>query len=152
LDPSEREAAPSAEAAADRTPVFPRRIAFACDEKQRDVRFIDGPILRGKDFELFSRLHENWQRDLDAGKRKKDFTFVKAKTLAQALGMEEQSLRQRVARMRRAFAKQFTETSGYTPDSEDVIQSQKWYGYRLNPYLLQVASRQIGETASGHSG
>ena len=76
---------------------------------------------------------------------------MKASALAQRLGIDEQSLRQRVLRSRKKIERAFLATFDRQLDRDDVIQNQEWKGYRLNPYLLLLKPAQLRDHACSKS-
>jgi hypothetical protein len=91
---------------------------------------------------------EDFEADLDAGTFQDQYRFVKAKTLAKRLRIDEQSLRQRVSRSRKKIEESFLQMFGRQLDAADIIENQEWKGYRLNPYLLLVKAAQLRESAA----
>lgn len=142
-DPIENEARACEQAAAEKAPVAERRFAFALDEGARRAVFADGPVIKGKNFDLILRLAVQFRADLAFEKSPKDFTYVPTRTLMGDLGIEEHTLGQRVFRIRREMERQFVQAIDYMLDDQDVIQSNRWRGLRLNPYLLLIEVSQL---------
>jgi hypothetical protein len=142
-DPIESEPTAFAQAMADKTDPAERRFIFGIDATTRRAVFSDGPVVRGKNFELIARLAVQFQADLAAGKAPEDFSFVRTKILKQDLHIEEHSLLQRVFRTRKELTRQFINSIDYMLDDQDVVQSDRWRGYRLNPYLVLVDMTQL---------
>ena len=46
-------------------------------------------------------------------------------------------------RVRRTLRTRYFAATGFELDDEDVVESQKWRGYRLNPYVLRVEPAQL---------
>jgi hypothetical protein len=149
-DPIENEPTASAQAAADKTVIRDRRLTLALDEKTCRVLFVDGPILKGKSFELFARLAIQFRSDHAAGKRPEEFSFVRTGELLGDLNIAEHTLGQRVFRIRKDLEQQFLDATDFMLDQQDVIQSDRWKGYRLNPYLLLVDASQLHESPKCH--
>jgi hypothetical protein len=63
--------------------------------------------------------------------------------LLRDLKIQEHSLGQRVFRIRKELERQFISAIDYMLDDQDVIQSDRWKGYRLNPYLVLVDVSQL---------
>jgi len=142
-DPVENEPPASEQAAADTSPIAGRRFTFALDAKAKQVVFADGPVLKGKYFELFNRLAIQFQADLAADKRSEDFAFIPTTTLLQDLRILGHTLGQRVLRARKLLQRQFVAAIDYMLDKQDIIQSDRWKGYKLNPYLMLVEVSQL---------
>jgi 7-cyano-7-deazaguanine synthase in queuosine biosynthesis len=146
----ENEPAASAQAAADKIPIVERRFIFALDYKARRVVFTDGPVVKGRNFDLVARLAAQFQADLAAGKSPEKFAYVPTGTLLRDLEIQEHSLGQRVFRTRKELERQFIDAIDYMLDDQDVIQSDRWKGYRLNPYLVLVDASQLHEKTKCH--
>jgi 7-cyano-7-deazaguanine synthase in queuosine biosynthesis len=149
-DPVQKEPTASAQAAADNKPIASRRFVFALDENTRRVVFFDGPVLERKSFELVARLAAQFREDSSAGKSRAEFAYVPTTTLLSDFNIEEHSLGQRVLRARRELARQFLDAIDFMVDDHDVIQSDRWKGYRLNPYLVLVDPSQLAEQSKCH--
>jgi hypothetical protein len=147
-DPVESEAKASAQAAADSHDYTTTRIPFAVDAKTRKVVFEKGLEFGGGVYGLIAELVEYFEADLDAGTFQDQYRFLKAKTLAKRLRIDEQSLRQRVSRSRKKIEESFLQKFGRQLDAADIIENQEWKGYRLNPYLLLVKAAQLRESAA----
>jgi 7-cyano-7-deazaguanine synthase in queuosine biosynthesis len=146
-DPIESEPTAFAQALVDKRHPPQRRFIFAIDDKARRVVFSDGPMVKGRNFDLLVRLVAQFRADLAAEKTPEDFCFVPTKTLKRDLQIEEHSLLQRVLRTRKDLERQFIDGIDYMLDDQDVIQSDRWKGYRLNPYLVLVEMTQLHEVA-----
>jgi hypothetical protein len=142
-DPFELEPLASAQAAARKEPIKDRRFAFAVDRMNRVVLFDYGLRLEGVWYSLIARLTDQLIADKKAGKPPACHLFVRTKTLLVDLKVEEHTLLQRIRRMRKTLERHFLATIDYMPDPEDVVQSKRWYGYRLNPYLALVNPAEI---------
>lgn len=142
-DPVEAEPTAAVQAAADKHDYTWKRIPFAIDAKMRTVVFERGLEMGGGVFGLIASLAQDFEEDLDAGTFHDQYRFVKARTLARRLNIDEQSLRQRVSRSRKKIEEAFLKTFDRQLDAADVIQNQEWKGYRLNPYLLLVKPAQL---------
>lgn len=147
-DPIENEQSASTQAAID--PPLPARqpLVFAVDRNARKVIFRGGQQLTGGAYALIEALLREFEEDISSGKPHANFRFVKADLLAQRLGINEQSLRQRVSRTRKNLEKQFLLIANTPLDEDDVIQNEEWKGYRINPYLLLVQLAQLQDGAS----
>jgi hypothetical protein len=149
-DPVQNEPTASAQAAADTKPIAVRRFVFAFDEKTCRVVFSDGPVLKKASFELLARLAVQFRKDSSAGKFPEDFAYVATRTLLSDFNIEEHSLGQRVLRTRKELARQFLDAIDFMVDDHDVIQSDRWKGYRLNPYLVLVDLSQLPDRPKCH--
>jgi 7-cyano-7-deazaguanine synthase in queuosine biosynthesis len=149
-DPIENERTASDQAAADKATIAERRFIFALDDKTRRVVFADGPVVEGRNFDLIARLTAQFRADLAAEKSPIDFAYVPTGTLLLDLKIQEHSLGQRVLRTRKELERQFIDAIDYMLDDQDIIQSDRWYGYRLNPYLVLVDLSQLHEKPKCH--
>ena len=142
LDQAEVEPKPSEQAQADPTRYGKRPIVFAIDDEQRCVRFFGGVCVNGANYDLFRAL--GGQFHAENGPEKEGHEFVRWERLTDALGISEHTLRQRILRSRRSLSRQFREKLGWTLDQNEIIENDRWQGYRLNPRLLLVAPSQLG--------
>ena len=97
----------------------------------------------GAGYGLVCALAKEFEEDIESGIMKDSFRYIKADELAKRLGIDEQSLRQRVSRTRKALEQQFLNNCDIQLDPDDVVQNEEWKGYRLNPYLLLVKPTQL---------
>jgi hypothetical protein len=149
-DPIEKEPTASAQGAAERAPVGERRFIFALDNEGRRVLFNDGPVIKGRNFDLIARLAAQFRADLASRKSREEFAFISTGTLLRDLDIQEHSLGQRVSRIRKELELQFVQAIDYMVDDQDVVQSNRWKGYRLNPYLVLVDLAQLHEKPKCH--
>lgn len=117
-----------------------RPLTFEIDGSRGEVRFLGGPVLRGRHARILSELLPAYQDGLRAGNGSGAFKFCQLPDLAKRLKLSQQSLRQYVTGLRRELETQFHDAFGVKPAIYDVLESSKWHGYRLNPELRQVAS------------
>jgi hypothetical protein len=143
VDPIEQEPSPSVQAANDPKIIVAQPIVFAIDQVGRKVLFHGGPELRGCGFQLVQALAKEFEEDIATGVAKDAFRFVGARQLTKRLDVDEQSLRKRVSQTRKRLEQRFLEKCDIQLDDDDVIQSEAWKGYRLNPYLLRVNPQQL---------
>lgn len=143
VDPIEIEPAAAEQAAADPHPISHPRFVLAVDMKRKRVQFAQGPSIKGAGFALIARLVDQFKKDLCDGKPPEKYSFVRTGTLLQEFAIEEHSLLQRVHRCRDSLKQQFERSMDYMLDEQDIIQSHRWRGYRLNPYLLLVSPEQL---------
>jgi hypothetical protein len=80
-------------------------------------------------------LLARFREDRDAGRPASKFRYLPTDELAERLGVEQQSVRQNVSRLRRTLAEQFLQHCGATIDEQDIVEAPGWVGYRLNPHL-----------------
>ena len=123
------------------------QLIFALDETQREVVFADGPVLKGRHFDLMARLSIPFLADRSSLKRPERFEYVPSRTLQDHLRVQEHALAQCVRRIRKDIAKQFS-SLGHTIDTQDVVQNAPWKGYRLNPDLWLVNLSEIRSQVS----
>lgn len=147
-DPVESEPTAAAQSAADTHDYTWKRIPFAVDSNTCRVVFDGGLEFGSAVYGLIAALLEDFEADLDAGTFHDQYRFVKAKTLAKRLSIDEQSLRQRVSRSRKKLEEGFLQVFGRQLDAADIVQNQEWKGYRLNPYLLFVTPAQLRDRSA----
>lgn len=120
------------------------RIAFALDEKRQRALFDHGIVLSGRaSYKLIAALADEWQCDREQGNGATGHRYVSTRTLVDHLGVSEENLRQQVRRLRADLEKKFAAATGYLLDTNDVIQSMTWGGYRLNPYVLRLEPEDL---------
>jgi 7-cyano-7-deazaguanine synthase in queuosine biosynthesis len=146
MDPIEAEESASVQAASDTRAIVRKPIVFAIDQAARKVLFGGGPELKGSGFQLVRALAKEFEEDIEGSVAKDSFRFIGARELSKRLGIDEQSLRQRVSRTRKLLEQQFLKGCDIQLDDHDVIQNEEWKGYRLNPYLLRVKPAQLQDT------
>ena len=125
---------------ADPTRYGKRPIVFAIDDEQRCVRFFGGVCVNGASYDLFRALGDQFRFHAE----NEGHGFVRWERLTDTLRIIEHTLRQRILRSRRALSRQFREKLGWTLDQNEIIENDRWQGYRLNPRLLLVAPSQLG--------
>ena len=113
-------------------------IRFAIDESRRRVVFEGGPTLNGKSANVVAALFSAYREGLSAAVGLEGYRFTDRRTLARQLGVEESSLGQCVLRLRRKLAAEFKTHLNAAIGDEDVIETQRWPGYRLNPHLFHM--------------
>ncbi|MFC3205620.1 hypothetical protein [Aquamicrobium soli] len=142
-DPIKNAPKPSAEAALDRTPVKHHQFMLAVDAKKKRILLSGGASLAGKSYELIVKMVDLRRREIAEELPADDYEFIMTTSLCKELKIEEPSLRRRVYRIRSEIEKQFSASLGYTPDQNDVVESNRWNGYRINPYVILVSPGQI---------
>jgi hypothetical protein len=149
-DPTERELAPSTQAASDEHPVRDRRITMGLDVKARELVFAGGPRLRGVAFNLFQVLADQFHQDLAKRAAPSAHTYVPIRILVDRCDVDEVTLRKRVHQTRRSLERQFLQCVDYALDEQDIIQSTRWKGYRLNPHLWLMDPAQLQPVGKNH--
>ncbi|PAP95439.1 7-cyano-7-deazaguanine synthase [Mesorhizobium wenxiniae] len=149
-DPIEDEPRPSVEAKSNASKTADRRIAFAVTA-QGHVKFPECPALPRNISALLAHLAQQFISDLEQGRDGADHSYVRTKQLTDLFDISGDDLRQRVRRARRFLEKHFERATGYTLDEHDIIQSMKWTGYRLNPYLILMDARALEARVSRQS-
>lgn len=145
VDPIAIERKAEQKSKSDERPVKNRRFVLAIDTAGKKIVFDDGPSLTGASFALFSRLADQFRIDQRSGAKPDQYAYVDRYTLLKDLRIDEHTLAQRVLRARRSLRQQFVESIDYEIDEEDVIQTGRSKGYRLNPYLVMVDRAQLDQ-------
>lgn len=109
---------------------------FAVDAKAGLIRFRGDAVLDGKNFELFNALVASFRLGKADGI---EIVFVSAAELAEKLGVEEQTLRQQVRRLRTAVTEQLVVGQGLPLDDDGLVENQVGKGYRINPQLRELS-------------
>jgi hypothetical protein len=151
VDPAELEPPASEQAAASSTRPLERPLLFALDEHSGKVLFARGIEVSGAGFELVRELAIEHGEDVAVGRPPDSCRFVPGKTLAGRLRIDEQGLRQRVARFRRDIEKKFLEQHDAQLADDDLIQNEAWRGYRLSPWLVRVPTGQLRDHGSSRA-
>jgi 7-cyano-7-deazaguanine synthase in queuosine biosynthesis/DNA-binding winged helix-turn-helix (wHTH) protein len=111
-----------------------RTIVMAVDREREQIVFSDGPVLTGNAYRLLERLVDH--------KAKSD-KFISPKMLAHQLDITEENLRQVINRLRERLQAEFSKATGFATHEQDVIETQSWRGYRLNPFVIVVPPEQL---------
>lgn len=119
------------------------RIELAIDHPCEAIRFTGGPLLNGNSYKLIARLAGQHELDVSAQKTAVRFAFTKREVLEGHFGIDNERLRKWVERARRDIERKFLQCFGFVLDTHDVIQSDSWKGYRLNPEVRIVARNQL---------
>lgn len=127
-DPVERE--PSAATQAGERPLclLQRPITFSVAEKGGAVVFAGSVTLRGRAAALVTLMLPNFVAA----------NYMTKEQIASALGTTEGALRTLISRAREDLTEQFLRIHGVSLGTDDVIQNNRWDGYRLNPGLAYV--------------
>lgn len=124
---------------------FERPIRFAIEEDTKCVVFPGGITLKGPTFRLIAQLARKFFEDQKANLAADAYRYTSIDTLAKMLCIEPQTVRQHISRARRSFKRQFIDVFDAVPADDDVIENNKWDGYRLNPYLAPTPAALIVE-------
>ena len=124
-----------------------RPLRFAIDTARSRIVFSGGAELQGVAFRLVVTLLPLFLDGQRKGAGADGFEFLRARPLAAKIGIDEETLRRQVSRLRRSLREQFKAKSSVTLFDDDVIETAPWTGYRLNPHLVLDASL-IGAPAS----
>jgi len=116
-----------------------RPIQFSIDRSRRRVTLAGVIEFRGKIYQLLAELLSQFLGDLGSDRPGDDFTYVSSHALCKNLGVQDHSLRQLIVRLRKKLASEFTSALGVAIAADDVVQTDRWHGYRLNPFLSIVA-------------
>jgi hypothetical protein len=130
---------PTAPGSRDRSSGIP--IVLAVQGQQ--VLFNGGITVNAERTTLLSALLPPFRQALDEGRDPEDFESIDANTLANALGIAEQSLRQLVSRTRRHLAHEFEERFGLILDRDAIVENTRSDGYRLNPRIILAKPFQV---------
>lgn len=109
-------------------------------DRRRDLMVISHCVTIGKGatFDLLAALADVFLKSAGDGLAPLDYRYVRARSLAEGSGLEEETVRRRVNRARQLLRTRF-ESAQLEPDlADEVIENSPWHGYRLNPDLLEV--------------
>ena len=119
-------------------------IRMALDERHHRVLFEGVPPIEGKaNCSLVERLAVQYREDLQAGRVPENYEYVRAVVLANALKVEEATLRRQVHRFRQAVCRRFEKYCGLPLTKNAIIETKEWSGYRLNPSVRLVDPGQV---------
>ena len=110
---------------------------FAVDTDAGKILFKGGFSLEGANFKLIQVLLDNHRMGKKAAA---EIAFIASPDLALALKMDEQSLRQQIARLKKAVHETLPAALGIVLD---VIENKQREGYRLNPELREVSKGDL---------
>jgi 7-cyano-7-deazaguanine synthase in queuosine biosynthesis len=134
-DPVEREPDTSVQAERRRLRTVPRPLTFSIDATRGQVHINGGIVLEKKHAAIVRSLLPAYQDGQRTGRGPAGHGYVRTPTLAAAAGMSQESLRQHVMGLRQSLADQSRAAYGVALEIDDVIESRKHQGYRLNPHL-----------------
>jgi 7-cyano-7-deazaguanine synthase in queuosine biosynthesis len=140
-DPVEQEASTSVQAERRRLRTVPRPLALSIDASRGQVQIGGEIVLERKHAAIIQSLLQAYQDGLQAGRGPEGHAFLRTKTLAATLSMSEEGLRQYVSGLRKSLDEQSRRAFGVPLEPDDVIESRKFQGYRLNPHLQFGTSR-----------
>jgi hypothetical protein len=114
---------------------------FAVDAEAGLILFKGGFSLDGASFRLVHALLPNHR----SGKARvpPGVAFIRPEDLADALGVDETSLRQQVARTRKLVSERLGVDQGIVLGTDDFIENRHREGYRLSPALREVARADL---------
>lgn len=111
------------------------RLAF--DDERRQVHVESLPF-DGTLYTLLDALRSQYLEDLDARRASDAYTFVSSQTLVRLFGVTADTLRRRVLRARKQLHQAIEDELHRATSDQDVIETEQWKGYRLNPRLVRV--------------
>jgi hypothetical protein len=114
-------------------------IEFAIDAGGQRVLFRGGLALDGANYRFVDALLEDFRT---AKAKDAEVPFVPAPTVADALGIDEQSMRQQLRRLRKAIDP-LAVSLGVVLDQDSFIETKERSGYRLNPMLRETTMADI---------
>lgn len=117
-------------------------IVLAIDEDRKRVMFTDGPILTGRQYE-FLKILAHKAREARATGRPLDPPHISTRELLKRMNTNDVNLRRIVERTRSKLRKTFEETTHYLLSPHDIIESDRWRGYRLNPSVAVVSPEEM---------
>ena len=129
-----------------------RPISFAVDQAANSVMFAEGGTLTGSSAKIILELLPNFIAGQQANDGFGGFAFTSASKLAEQFGIGQQALRQRILRTRAAISKSFETKIGAVVENDDVIETNSWQGYRLNPYLAFTRELRVAEAVFDSAG
>jgi 7-cyano-7-deazaguanine synthase in queuosine biosynthesis len=107
-----------------------------------------GQIRGGTTFRILEQLIEPYLDDRASQRSIDQCRFVRARTIAKAVGITQESLRRRISTFRRNVAALFQEQCGLPLAADSVIENRNWQGYRLNPRVRLVRMDSAEQTAA----
>jgi len=108
--------------------------------------------IRGRTtFRIMEQLIEPYLDDRASQRPINQCRFIRASTLAKAVGITQESLRRRISTFRRKIAGLFQDRCGLPLTGDSILESRNWQGYRLNPRVRVVSPASLGQTATSRS-
>jgi hypothetical protein len=111
-----------------------RPIVLNLDQNSMYFFVAGGVTVGGAGFRLLNVLAQTYFEDLSAGRVIEERRFISARKLGELLRIDEQTVRQRVHRIRSDMTGQFLQKLNQSLQLDDVIENDGT-GYRLNPHL-----------------
>ena len=134
-DPVELEPDTGTQAQRRKVHTVPRPLTFSIDASREQVHFDGRIILERKHAAIIRALLKAYQEGQRTGRGDTGHPFVSTRSLAAAVGTSEAGLRQFVGGLRKTLTEQSRAAFGVPFLPDDVIESRKFQGYRLNPHL-----------------
>jgi len=128
--PSELSSPPPAPSSEDASRTWTIRL-----DRQKRVALIDGVgEIRNTGFKVLNTLAEKHLEAKGMGLEPEDFPFSKASKLQSIWGLKnEDNVRKRISLLRRILGALCTEIGYPPPEESEIVETQAWHGYRLNP-------------------
>ncbi len=114
-------------------------LEFCFDEAAKHVLFHGGHHLEGANFRVVAALIDNFR---NAKKKRADVPFLSPANLAERLGVDDQSMRRQLTRLREAL-EPLTVMLGILLDQDTFIETKPRSGYRLNPEWREISVGDI---------
>lgn len=111
------------------------RCEFAVDECRERIVFRGGFSLTGANYSLVHALLGNFRSAKTSGS---DIPFMRPDDLANRLGIDQQSLRQQLRRLRKEISERLAVDQGIPLGRDDFVENRQGKGYRLNPAIREV--------------
>ncbi|MBI0535681.1 hypothetical protein D9599_08855 [Roseomonas sp. KE2513] len=134
-DPVELEPDTATQAQRRSVRTVPRPLTFTIDASRGQVLFDGQIVLKKRHAAIIRALLPAYQEGQRAGRGDTGHPFVPTRSLATAVGTTEDSLRHFVVGLRKTLTEQSRTAFGVPFQLDDVIDSRKFQGYRLNPHL-----------------
>jgi 7-cyano-7-deazaguanine synthase in queuosine biosynthesis len=122
------------------------RIELALD-RDRKQAVIDGlgDVGTSAQFELVAFLAEQHRADVRAELKPENHAFIPTATLMDQLGVDSEiTLRKRISEFRKSVAKLALTNWGIPLDRNAVIENRSGGGYRLNPSVVIIDTKELG--------
>lgn len=128
-------------------------IRIAIDTTKRAVLVQGGLELQGEAvFSLLELLLKTFEEDLGDRRAPENYRYTRARMLAEKLGVQEETFRRRVLRIRKMLSGWFAHD--YPLPQDALIENSRWNGYRINPAvrLLDISEFPAAGEMSRHPG
>jgi 7-cyano-7-deazaguanine synthase in queuosine biosynthesis len=125
--------------------LFDRESIKLALDHQNELVVIEGlqPLSGDQMFPLFGFLVDLRDTDLMQKRRDENYEFIAPDKLAEKLQCEEVSLRALIYRTRRRLCEAAEEADAPALSQNDIIESERSSGYRLNPTVRAIALTEI---------